>query len=104
MNQYEELVLALIESEDLEVTITSNVTSRALRKGLTKALKAINDANAIMELPTYDYSVSITERAKNKITVALVDPDTAEAAHNKFTSKFQFSIVSNDNDNSEEPT
>lgn len=100
MNQYDNLLQALLDSDDKEVTITTNVGVRAVRKGLKKSLDNINSLNAVMEMPTYDYAISISEHAKNKLTIALVDPSQT-SADNKFTPKFDFEIVSNTD---EEPT
>lgn len=93
---YEELFVALRESTK-PVTIRTNVSASAVRKGLQKVIKTHNQNAAILDLPIEERSPSISDNGDGSLTVQLVN----ETKSGRFDAKFSFEIVGDtDNDSS----
>lgn len=88
---YEQLLEILLE-RDTPLTITTNVTESAIRKGLNKAIASTNAGNSLMGIPALDKTVSIKQDG-DKFIIELVNTEEAKTGDTRFAPKFQFEII-----------
>ncbi len=94
MNEYNDLLTHLINKGSL--TITANVTTAAIRKGLQSAISSYNLNANILETEPFMQSFSIAKADKaGAVTITVIEHQEEEQAR-AGKGKFSFELVDED--------
>lgn len=91
---YTTLMLALLEQEDNKLTIDSNVTPSAIRKGLMKALDEYNTMQSLLFMEETDLNNITIVAAPVGWTIQLYSEASSKEHLLRKTNKFSFKVLS----------